>query len=418
MAAVQAATLMEKDLPVYLDTPAVRGAFDRIGIPVEYAAPNFNLYLHTISGIESSFGKNLSNKDRVGASGTSAKGTYQIVDGTYLTMLNRGARSYKMEGEEVPSWITEARNNPDRNPRDLTPDQEKELIILDMEQRPQKDENGVGTSVLMRNLAMGDWDAGRALFDDHHHTNPDEATIKRTDNYFDRFAGNVTQIIEQSAPVKAPKIEQYADLNNPETEPSIPAQKLGDLNIEDYDAAPSIAAQSLDLQNIVIPDSAKKILLEDIEVPERDRVPKELLQEVNVDAKRVPKELLQEVNVDAKRVPKELLQDIVVPERAKKILFENIEVPDREQKEVPAPYTDYTSTMDQRLTEVTTPERQQVPTELLQEVTVPDRELTDPLQPQGITIPQSALDAINPPAKRRSPDDIVIPQSAIDIRKN
>jgi len=74
---------------------------------------------------------------------------------------------------------------------------------------------------------------------------------------------------------------------------------------------------------IVVPDKAKKILLEDIEVPDRDRV---------------PEELLQEVNVDAKKVPEKLLQDIVVPERAKKILFENIEVPDREQKEVPAPY--------------------------------------------------------------------------------
>ena len=156
------------------------------------------------------------------------------------------------------------------------------------------------------------------------------------------------------------------------------------------------------LKNIVVPDRAKKILLENIEVPERDRV---------------PEELLQEVNVDAKRVPEELLQDIVVPDRAKKILFENIEVPEREQKEVPAPYTDYTSTMDQRLTEVTTPERQQVPTELLQEVAVPDRELAEPLKSTGIVIPQSALDAINPPAKRRSPDDIVIPQSAIDIRR-
>lgn len=156
------------------------------------------------------------------------------------------------------------------------------------------------------------------------------------------------------------------------------------------------------LQNIVVPDRAKKILLEDIEVPDRDRV---------------PEKLLQEVNVDAERVPEKLLKDIVVPERAKKILFENIEVPEREQKEVPAPYTDYTSTMDQRLTEVTTPERQQVPAELLQEVAVPDRELADPLKPQGIVIPQSALDAINPPAKRRSPNDIVIPQSAIDIRQ-
>ena len=149
---------------------------------------------------------------------------------------------------------------------------------------------------------------------------------------------------------------------------------------------------------IVVPDSAKKILLEDIEVPDRDRVPEELLQEVNVDAKKVPEELLQEVNVDAKRVPEELLQDIVVPDRAKKILFENIEVPEREQKEVPAPYTDYTSTMDQRLAEVTTP----------------DREIAEPLKSTGIVIPQEARDLFKQPVTVKK-SEIVIPQEAQDI---
>ena len=153
------------------------------------------------------------------------------------------------------------------------------------------------------------------------------------------------------------------------------------------------------LKDIVVPERAKKILLEDIEVPDRDRV---------------PEELLQEVNVDAKKVPEELLQDIVVPERAKKILFENIEVPEREQKEVPAPYTDYTSTMDQRLAEVTTPERQQVPTELLQEVTVPYRELADPLKSTGIVIPQEARDLFKQPVAVKK-SEIVIPQKAQDI---
>jgi LysM repeat protein len=195
---------------------------------------------------------------------------------------------------------------------------------------------------------------------------------------------------------------------------------------ENYDVPESLSEVSVPKRK-----KAPTALLKAIAV-EAKRVPTELLQEIIVDAKRVPEELLQDIVVpdrakkillenievpERERVPEELLQDIVVPERAKKILFENIEVPDREQKEVPAPYTDYTSTMDQRLTEVTTPERQQVPTELLQEVAVPDRELAEPLKSTGIVIPQSALDAINPPAKRRSPDDIVIPQSAIDIRQ-
>lgn len=60
-------------------------------------------------------------------------------------------------------------------------------------------------------------------------------------------------------------------------------------------------------------------------------------------------------------------------------------------------------------------------TELLKDIVVPDRAkkilLGETEEPEGITIPQSALDAINPPAKRRSPNDIVIPQSAVDIRQ-
>jgi len=203
------------------------------------------------------------------------------------------------------------------------------------------------------------------------------------------------------------------------------------------------------------------------------------------------------------------LQDIpiVVPDRAKKILLEDIKVPDRDQKKVPAPYTDYESVLpaldssmyrkdgsrkssrgylgtqknkvtgqnmteytigvqidgkeveipsmvpgltdkevdairsgevldsvaikakahaEQRIAEGQSPFYQDLEEytdyesamdQRLAEVTVSDRELAETLQPQGITIPQSALDAINPPAKRRSPDDIVIPQSAIDIRQ-
>ena len=193
MPQVQAKTLMEKDLPEYLNTPAVRGAFDRIGVPVEIAAPNFNLYFRTLSGIESTFGINLSNKERVGPEGTTAKGEYQITDGTFKVMLRRGIRSYKLADEEPPEWMTNTLKDNDRDPRNLTDDQARELILLDMEQRPQK-YNGVGTSQLMKGLALGNWNAGREIFDKHHHTNPDSDTKTSADRFFGMFEQGVTEV--------------------------------------------------------------------------------------------------------------------------------------------------------------------------------------------------------------------------------
>ena len=141
------------------------------------------------------------------------------------------------------------------------------------------------------------------------------------------------------------------------------------------------------VSDIVVPDRAKKIVLEEIEVPER------------------------------KPVPTKVLSNIKVPERARKLVLEDVEVPDRNQKAVPAPYTDYESVMGQRLAEVTTPDRKPVPTEVLQEVTVPERELAEPLKPKGITVPQSAIDLYKP--KEVKPQKkITVPQSAIDIRKD
>lgn len=227
MPEVQAATLMATDLPPWLDTPAVRGAFDRIGVPVEYAAPNFNLYFHTVDGIESTFGKNLSNKERVGAGGTTAKGRYQITDGTYETMLNRAIRTYKMVDAEPPKWMLDAKKDTNRDPRDLNNNQSKELILLDMEQRPQKGEDGVGSSALMAELAMGNWDAGKRLFYEHHHTDPDQDTIDRAEEYFGRFSPDVTTVLEEQGREPATSIlarqtgQEYAtpDLSTTPSEP-------------------------------------------------------------------------------------------------------------------------------------------------------------------------------------------------------
>jgi|DEB0MinimDraft_10_1074344.scaffolds.fasta_scaffold01568_3 hypothetical protein len=81
------------------------------------------------------------------------------------------------------------------------------------------------------------------------------------------------------------------------------------------------------LEEIKVPERAKKILLEDIEVPQRSRVPEETVGPISVPQRggRFP-----EIEVDAQRVPEEVLAEIKVPERAKKILLEEIKVPDRE----------------------------------------------------------------------------------------
>ena len=126
------------------------------------------------------------------------RASYQITDGTYETMLNRAIRSYKMVGEEPPKWMLDAKKDKDRDPRDLNNDQSRELILLDMEQRPQKNAEGVGSSKLMADLAVGNWDAGKQLFYEHHHTNPDEATVDRAEEFFGRFAPDVTNVVEES----------------------------------------------------------------------------------------------------------------------------------------------------------------------------------------------------------------------------
>ena len=193
---------------------------------------------------------------------------------------------------------------------------------------------------------------------------------------------------------------------------------------------------------IKVPERAKKILFEDIEVPQRDRVPEQALAEikvperakkilleevttpqrtgrfpeVTVDAQRVPTQAVgfvsvpqrtgrfPEVTVDAQRVPEQIVGPVSVPKRAGKI--DEVVVPDRTQKKIPAPYTDYESVMDQRLAEVTTPERQLVSVETVAQ---------EPVKSGGIIIPQEARDLFREEQKRIPTKDIVVPKEAQDI---
>jgi LysM repeat protein len=150
----------------------------------------------------------------------------------------------------------------------------------------------------------------------------------------------------------------------------------------------SVPKRSGRFPEIKVPERAKKILLEDIEVPERSRVPEQALAEIKV----------------PERAKKILLEEVTTPQRAGKI--DEVVVPQRTQKEIPAPYTDYESAMDQRLADVTTPERQ-----LVLEETVAQ----EPVTSGGLVIPQEARDLFKKEPKRMLTKDIVVPKEAQDI---
>jgi LysM repeat protein len=150
----------------------------------------------------------------------------------------------------------------------------------------------------------------------------------------------------------------------------------------------SVPKRSGRFPEIKVPERAKKILLEDIEVPERSRVPEQALAEIKV----------------PERAKKILLEEVTTPQRAGKI--DEVVVPQRTQKEIPAPYTDYESAMDQRLADVTTPERQLVLEETLAQ---------EPVTSGGLVIPQEARDLFKKEPKRMLTKDIVVPKEAQDI---
>ena len=135
-----------------------------------------------------------------------------------------------------------------------------------MEQRPQK-YNGVGTSELMRDLALGNWDAGRELFDKHHHTKPDKPTTNRADNFFNRFSGNVVAVLQLEESVKNQARQQdplRVQLARNELEPLTDYESAMDQKSVDVQASPDqladveIVAKQVD----EMPEEPKSIYFE------------------------------------------------------------------------------------------------------------------------------------------------------------
>lgn len=406
MPVATAKELRAKTLDPLFRDPAVNRALNMMNLDPYLVQDNILLWIEAVGQIESSGGKNTSNKERVGEGGTSAKGNYQFTDATYRSYLQSAVNAYKDVDAPVPEWVTEEFKNPDRDPRSLSEDQQRVLLVVGTHARA-KDAD------MQKAWGEGDLlNSGKKIFyTAHYGAKPDRQTVRVVNREFDRIKDGIVTVRPDPKPTGSePRLEsELASAQMEAMQPRVPEEV-------------TVPERSGRFADIKVPERAKKIVLEAVETPERsgrfaeikvpERAKKILLGEIEVPERSG---IFPEVTVDAQPVPTELLQEVEVPRRAGKV--DEVVVPQREQKEVPAPYTDYESAMDQRLAEITTPDRKQVPTELLQEVSVPDRKLAETLKPEGIVIPQSAIDLISPPEKERKTDDIVIPQSAIDIRR-
>ncbi len=233
MREVQASELREKDLNPLFTDPAVARALEMLGLDPYLTQDNILLWVDSVKNIESSGGTQTSNKERVGDDeGTTAKGNYQFTDATYKSYLQSYKNALAAVDQKLPIWAeSEYEAGDDRDPRRLTDLQQQILLIVGTHARG-KDEEIVPAWT-------GDLeDAGIDLFYDVHYAGaPDLITRFVVNREFKKNADKVVKVIDEDPvkePVVEPVVEQYTDLNDPEDKPSVEAQKLDGLTIEDY----------------------------------------------------------------------------------------------------------------------------------------------------------------------------------------
>ena len=138
---------------------------DKYGLSNE----TLNNYAETVSGIESSGGKNLENPD------SSAKGIYQFTDEGFKTAVQRAKNVYEAEGYTIPLWLQKAE---EVGVMGLSEAQQKDLFFANLQQQKGP------TMDLLKEYEDGDNKAGYDLYAKYHHTNPDEATEERAYKFF------------------------------------------------------------------------------------------------------------------------------------------------------------------------------------------------------------------------------------------
>ena len=276
MREVQASELREKDLDPLFNDPAVARALEMLGLDPYLTQDNILLWVDSVKNIESSGGENTSNKERVGEEGTTAKGNYQFTDATYKSYLQSYKNALEAVDQQLPVWAeSEYEAGDDRDPRRLTDLQQQILLVVGTHARG-KDEEIVPAWT-------GDLEeAGIDLFYDVHYAGaPDLITRFVVNREFKKNADKAVKVVDED-PVVEPVVEQYTDLNDPEDKPSVEAQKLDGLTIEDYapETTPIGASDfDFDTPNNEIKKEGMLASL-GVDVPTRQRVPDELLTEV------------------------------------------------------------------------------------------------------------------------------------------
>tara|TARA_Y100000310_G_C20199650_1_gene586271 strand:- start:42 stop:587 length:546 start_codon:yes stop_codon:yes gene_type:complete len=129
-------------------------------------------FSETVAGIESDYGKNLKNPN------STAKGIYHFTDDSFDTAVQRAINLYKSAGENIPTWLTDAKKK-GASVMNLTDDQQKDLFFANLAKHPGK------TMDLLKQYDQGDEFAGFDLFAKYHHTKGyDSPTKERAYSFF------------------------------------------------------------------------------------------------------------------------------------------------------------------------------------------------------------------------------------------
>lgn len=112
---------------------------------------------------------------------SSARGIYQFLtegeNNAFQTALNRTAATYASAGQEIPSWVEEARKHND--PNRLPAPWQKDVMLANLFQQP-------GTDELFKKILAGDKKAQLEMYGKYHHTKPNVTKDKRIVKIFSR----------------------------------------------------------------------------------------------------------------------------------------------------------------------------------------------------------------------------------------
>lgn len=358
MREVKASELRSKELNPLFQDPAVMRALEMLGIDPALHQDNILLWIDSVKNIESSGGKNTSNKERVGEDGTTAKGNYQFTDATFRSYLQSYKNALEDVGEELPTWAWAEYNKgdmKDADPRRLTDLQQQILLVVGTHARG-KDEEIVPAWT-------GDLeDAGADLFYNVHYAgSPDLITRYVVNREFKKNAKKAVSVI--------PDVPEPAETAN------VPATMLGDLRIKEDEEVKGtpIGVSDFpfpskdDLEEVTptqrgqvpIPEGEK---LEEVEVPRRSGMfPEAVVNATRVDETPPPRPTLDPVTPTQRgQVP---ILGVGTPRRPKRTgMFSEIEVDAKRVDETPPTAPD--------LMEVKPTQRGQIP--------IPDMGKQDP----------------------------------------